>query len=613
MGIKARAGTWPTASGEAACRRQRRRLWFVAALQHLLLGLFLLGCAPLAQAQLAQSFVNVTRITTRQLPNAVQVRIETDGSAPFGTDLSDFIDFDAGFVPKPTQSLRIRILRARAKLPTFVPIEAYPIDGAVISLGTEVMENPNFSDYSGGTTEPRVQIELRFAAPVIVREFEKSPGDSIDFGGILGPLEARVEPSNDRRAIVITVITNRADATIGDRLNRSPLAGRGHKLSVTGLQNGHFRVEALHTPLREVLDGLAGATSTHFLTRDPIATLEVSLVLPDTTLTAFLEALQLGYGIGWRDEDGTTVLGRGAEFFPSRALPLQNLTPEKARLLFPDFLLPSLRAERENNSLIAVQTPQLLDKISSDLAILDTPRPQFEIRVAAWEIATTRELNQTLALTRSVGGDIETLNLGTGTASVRVENGITDRLEFALSALASKGRAKLVAAPYVTALSGEAGNLFLGQTRYIKVLQNRGGGQTAQALPLQIGTTLGVTPRGNDDNGEILLNVTPRVSTVDEIEPRTGLPILGIREASSLVRVKPDESIVLAGLDFNYDATNAGRAFKVLPTRRESREKRALLVLVHARRVGSSAPAKTDHTLNQATPTPAPIPGTQPR
>jgi hypothetical protein len=571
----------------------RGRWWMPRAIvwQFLLVFTLVVGAAwaPSAQAQLARSFVNVTGITTRKLPNAVQIRIETDGSAQFGTEQADFIDFN-GYVPKPTQSLRIRVWRARAKLPAFVPIEAYPVDAAVVSLGTEDLTNPAWEENSGGDAEPRVQVELRFAAPVLVRQFTVAPGNSINFGNFQGPLEARVEPSNDRRAIVITVVTDRADATAVSSLDRSPLEARAHRLQIEPHADGTFGVQALHSKLSEVLDGLGEATATRFLMRDQIAAQEVSLVLPHATLADFLEALELGYGIGSRREGETVVLGRGDEFYSSRALPIQNLTPEKTRLLFPDFLLPSLRVERETNSLLAVQTPLVLDKISADLAKLDTPRPQFEIRVEAWEIASTRDLNQTLALTRSVGGDVETLNLGTGTTSVRVESGLTARISVSLNALASRGRARLVASPYVTALSGESGTLFLGQTRYIKVLQNNNGGQTARALPLQVGTSLGVTPRGNDEDGDILLSVSPRVSTVDDIEPGTGLPTLGIREVSSVMRVRPGESVVLAGLDFDFDASNKGRTLKVLPARRASREKRELLVLVNAKRVGS-APA----------------------
>jgi type II secretory pathway component GspD/PulD (secretin) len=244
-----------------------------------------------------------------------------------------------------------------------------------------------------------------------------------------------------------------------------------------------------------------------------------------------------------------------------------------------------LRADRENNALLAVAAPAVIEKIGRDLALLDTPRAQFEVRAQAWEVASTREFNQSLALTRSIGLDSQTLDLGEGTAGIRIESGQTDRLSATLNALRTRGRAKLVASPFVTALSGQRGTLFLGQTRYIRILQNRSGGQTAQALPLQIGTTLSVTPRGGNVGDDVLLDIAPRVSTVDEIEADTGLPTLGIREASALVRVRNGHSLVLAGLDFESDSRVSRRSLPIFPSRRDAREQRALIVIVSVRRL----------------------------
>ncbi|MBW3636323.1 MAG: hypothetical protein KY445_07645 [Armatimonadetes bacterium] len=544
--------------------------------------------APPAQAQLTRSFVNVTGIRVRKLPNAVQIRIETDGSALFGTDLRDFISFEDGFDPKPIRSLRLRITSARSRLPAFVPLNAYPLDGAVVTLGREELVTPYFSSRANEESETRVQVELRFAAPITVRRFEADPSRRISFGEILGPNEAQIEPSPDRRAILITIITDRVDATAPARLDRSPRAQRTSRFILGKRKNGRFRLEALHTPLREVLDEVARMSGVEYLAREEIATLPVSLVLPDATPAQLLEALQIGYGLGQREENGAVVVGRDDEFFATRSFPLQNLSPDAARLLFPDFLLPFLQADRENNALLAVATPAVIEKIGADLARLDLPRAQFEIRAQAWEVASTREFNQTFALTRSAGLDSQTLDVGAGIGSIVVENGQTDRLSATLSALSARGRAKLVASPFVTALSGQRGTLFLGQTRYIRILQNRFGGQTSRALPLQIGTTLSVTPRGDDQSGEILLDIAPRVSSVDSIEADTGLPTLGIREASASVRVRGGESLILAGLDFDFDARNDGRALALFPSRREAREQRALLILVSARRISST-------------------------
>ncbi len=551
------------------------RLWAL-----LLVG-FVALMAP-AHAQLAQNFVTLTGIKVKKLPNATQIRIETDGTAQFGGDFADFINVEGGFSRKGTQSLRIRIVRARSKLPAFVPLNAYPFDSASISLGSEDFVRPYFPNGSGGGSDPRVQVELRFAAPVEIQKF-----GSFEFDDFLGPLQASVETSNDRRAIVITVVLDRSDALATQRLDRSPRALRRSNLVVAQRDNGRLRVEALHTPLRDFLNGMSQLTGSRFLAREEVATLDISLVLPDATPVEIFSALQNGYGLGFREEDGATVLGRGDEFFEPRAYPLQNLSPDAARLLFPDFLLPFLRANRENNSLLVSQTASVAAKIGADLAQLDAPRTQFEVQVEAWELASTRDVNETLSIVRSVGADSQTIDFSGGTSSIRVQTGQQNRLSARLGLLSRSGRATLVAAPRVTALAGTRGTLFLGQTRYIQILQNQNGGQRAQALPLQIGTTLGVTPNGDGENGEVLLQISPRVSSVDEIEAGTGLPTIGIREISATVRVKPGEALLLSGLDFNLDA-RASRRMIGVPSKRIARETRALLVIVKAKRVGSS-------------------------
>lgn len=542
-----------------------------------------------ARAQLATSFLTVTGITVKRLPNAVQVRIETDGTPRFGTDLNDLIDFSNGFRPKPTQSLRIRIVGAISRLPAYVPLDAYPLDGAIVSAGRSDFERPFFSRGADNQPEPRVDIEFRFATLVSAQQFSANNGDDgIRFSQYADPLQFSVAPSNDGRAIVLTVIPDRADLGAVERLNRSPLANRQSKIEVKANGDGTFRVLALHAPLRDLLGKVGEESRVPFLTREDVAALDVSLFLPRATLGELLDALQTGYSIGGLVQNGSLVLGRGDEFLEARSLPLYNLAPDAARLLFPDFLLPFLRPDRQGNALVATGSPAVLQRISADLKQLDAPRAQFEIEAQVWELNAQRDLNFALQLTRSVGRDRQIIDFGEGTASVRVESGQTNQLQANLQLLAQRGRGRLRSAPRVTLLAGASGSIFLGQTRYILVLQQRGREQVSQALPLQIGTNLNVTARGSlrpDD--PITLDVSPRVSTVDALESGTSLPTLGIREVNASLLVEPTQSVIIAGLDSAIDSDTRGQALKIFPSRIANREQQRILVLVKARRVGS--------------------------
>ena len=550
------------------------------ALPVLLLAALLFWSVP-ARAQQATSILTVTGINVKRLTNAIQVRIETDGTPKFGTDLNEL------FRRQSTQSLRIRVVGARARLPGFVPLDAYPLDGAVITPGNTEFENPYFSRGTNPRTQPSVDIEIRFVTPVQVQQFAVDPGrDGVQFGRYADPLEVAIEPSTDGRAIVLTVIPDRADLGGAARLDRSPVAQRNSGLAFGKRADGSFRVLALHAPLRQVLAGVSQITGTPFVARAEVADLDITLFLPAATPASLLETLRNSYDLGVINEDGVLVLGRGDEFLQAREFALDNLSPDAARLLFPDFLLPFLRPNRQSNALVATGPPAVLRRIAADLKTLDQPRAQFEIEAQIWELSASRDVNFALQLTRSLGRDRQTLDLATGQTSVTVGSGQTDQLLARLQLLARSGRGRLRAAPRVTALSGERGTIFLGQTRYVLVLQQRGNQQVSQALPLQIGTNLGVTPRGTlQKNDPIALDIAPRVSTVDSIEADTGLPTIGIREAQASLRVDSDQSVVVAGLNSDLDFSTTGKTLKVLPTRRADREQQQLLILVKARRV----------------------------
>jgi type II secretory pathway component GspD/PulD (secretin) len=109
---------------------------------------------------------------------------------------------------------------------------------------------------------------------------------------------------------------------------------------------------------------------------------------------------------------------------------------------------------------------------------------------------------------------------------------------------------------------------------------------------LQIGYTLTVTPRAGAAE-DISLDLAPRVSTVDDIEVGSGLPTLGIREANSVVRVRPDDAVMLGGLDADLRFETRGRSLpsripligRLFRSRRSSDSQTATLLMVTAKRV----------------------------
>jgi hypothetical protein len=77
--------------------------------------------------------------------------------------------------------------------------------------------------------------------------------------------------------------------------------------------------------------------------------------------------------------------------------------------------------------------------------------------------------------------------------------------------------------------------------------------------------------------------MNPRASTLDEVQPVSGLPTLSIREVLSTVRLRSDEAVLISGLDADLRFDTRDRVLLLPGGRRSNRDQTALVVLVRAR------------------------------
>jgi hypothetical protein len=547
-----------------------------------------------AQAQLATSFYNVTGIQTRVLPNAVRITIQTDGTLRYGGDFNDWLNFDP-FGLKPTTSLRLRLHGARAKLPAFVNIGTYPVESAVVTPGTVDLVSPYIHWRDWSQLNPKVDIEFRFFVPVRVQRFMLNDQDDITFSRVLGPLDSSVEMAEDKRSIILTVVPDRTDFDAAKRLQRSPKENWKQRLSVTPLGEAtstRYRVDALHTPLPQVLDAAAQAMKLRFVGQSGVADADVSLFLPDATPEEFMRTLGAGYNLVFRAGEAGEYEILRPDAMPLERIALQHLAPERARLLLPDFLLPVLRTDSAQSALLVAAAPAVVERVRRDLALLDRPRPQVRVEATAWEFASNEEARAALSVARITPNGLQQFDAANGAFSLEIGPNEIELLRVRLEALSALGRVRLAARPNIVVASGESGTLFLGQSRYVQVLQRIEGTNQPRALPVQVGYTLQVTPRAGATD-DITLELSPRVSTIDEIENGSGLPTLGIREASSTVRVRPQDAVILGGLEADLRFETRRRPFlarvpllgRLFRSRRGNNQRSTTVLLVTARKV----------------------------
>ena len=568
--------------------RSRPYYWIVPAVLQIAL------CLP-AKAQLASSFYNVTGITTQKLPNAVRVTIATDGIVDYGFDQADFRQNGTG----RTTYFKMRLTGARMRLPALVEIGTYPVDAAVVAVGRDPLRSP-YGVTGDSPAVPKVDITLRFYVPVRIARFDTA-GNSSSRMTTLRPLQVEIRRGEDRRSIVITVITDRADLNAETRMRRSPPEFQKRRLTVQDVPNrgaaggpAHLQVDALHCTVADLFREVNRHAPETVLDAAPdIGGADFSAFLPSTTPAELCGVLVRTYALSAQPFDaggraGIRLSRQGESDVED--IRLKYLAPAKARLLLPDCLLPMLRVDDENQMLVASGPRILLDRIRRDLTLLDVPAPQVQVEAQIWEFSSTRDFDSVVNAARSGYPDSETLNPETGQLAVTIAKGQQRSFNASLQALQSSGRVRLSAHPSMVVVSGSGASLFVGQQRYVQVIQNDWNGAQAKAIQVPIGTSIGVQPSVGE-GGIITMHVTPSVTTVDSIETGTGLPTIGSRTFDLNTRMGQGDTLIVAGLtsdDASVERRGPG-PLRRLPligplftSHHRNRDKKQVLLLIRA-------------------------------
>jgi type II secretory pathway component GspD/PulD (secretin) len=202
------------------------------------------------------------------------------------------------------------------------------------------------------------------------------------------------------------------------------------------------------------------------------------------------------------------------------------------------------------------------------LATVDL-RP-VQINYEAKVIETSINNDDTLGLTYDFGGANTTVGelgtsgtLGSGTYAGKVlkfgtfaRSPISSAVNIQLNALFNDANTKILASPNISAIDGQPAATFVGDTvSYISSVTQSATGQNITTSTVNAGIKLYVTGKVNND-GYITMNVHPEVSLVTLSTPGAGgvqTPDVRVREATTTVRVKDGETLVISGLINDQD------------------------------------------------------------
>lgn len=170
----------------------------------------------------------------------------------------------------------------------------------------------------------------------------------------------------------------------------------------------------------------------------------------------------------------------------------------------------------------------------------------------------------------STVGEIGTAGiLGSGTFTGKILKGgtvgrtpITSLVTVGLSALFNNQNTKILASPNISAIDGQPAATFVGNTvSYISSVTQSPSGQNITTSTVNAGIKLYVTGKVNND-GYITMNLHPEVSLVTLSTPGAGgvqTPLVSTREATTTVRVKDGDTLVISGLINDQDVKSVSK------------------------------------------------------
>jgi type IV pilus assembly protein PilQ len=484
----------------------------------------LLAVGTAAHAQQAYCYVRDVKVTP--LSNGVQIQVKADGILNW-MYASDASSSHARYGEEVSQ-LTIRFPEARLEMDkTLYDVEQPPVSTVVLAVPQDAV---------GG---------MGVAMTVQMSEASRVKADT----------------SEDRQSFLLTVYSSRTiersgkgEAGVADLKEGS--------IDVKPGAEGRLSVRAIRADIHQVVAQVARAGKFGVAVDDAVQR-KVSLNLQDRTALDIVRGIAVGYGLALSNVGDMYMLSEGVPTdLPTyrrsgtASFPTRYLKAKDAAQLLPTFLFKYLHDNPEQNAVVVTAPTQMLAKIERDLKAIDVPPPMIMVECAVVELTDANDLDAQFrwqyqsteydAGTDSGTGDVDYTNVqpSNGLVSAIVPAPI---LQAWLQALTTKGRAEVNAHPSMAAVNGKNAEIFIGSERYIKISYLSSGVQQERIEKVPVGVRLQVRP-WTGGNQEITTGLHVEVSNIVELDPATGVPKLSSREASSTLRTRDGDIIVIGGL-----------------------------------------------------------------
>lgn len=246
--------------------------------------------------------------------------------------------------------------------------------------------------------------------------------------------------------------------------------------------------------------------------------------------------------------------------------------------------------DRDHDLLMIDATKADIARISALLPQIDTPVGEVVLKAQVYEVSTSDKNGSAFGLAVSLLDGKLGLSIGSiadsGNDAIRIKTGSVNAV---LGALSGGSRFKVMASPTIRVKDGENAKMAVGESVPIlgSVTQDRNGNPIQSIEYKESGVILDVKPTIRDD--EIDLAIKQQLSNF--IPTTTGVnnsPTLIKREIQTAVSIKPDELIMLGGMN-QTKQTGSRRGLSFLPswthTKTDDSDQTELLLVIHAQRL----------------------------
>ncbi len=297
--------------------------------------------------------------------------------------------------------------------------------------------------------------------------------------------------------------------------------------------------------IRAVISDVSSLAGVVIVPDDTVKEQNISVDFKNATVESALDTLSLMAGAYWKKKaPGLYLISKALpdsnlfrEFAETQVYTVHNQSATSIQSLLSITYKPYISVDPKTNA-IGVSAPrQLLDKIIADIEQADKPGRQIIVE------ALVTEVNADDGGSFGFSGAGGKFSFGTDLSLNYQKGGFADIAK--IQALINNHKATLRANPKLMTLEGRESNINVGTDTYFSLLSGSTNFPTSQIQLIHTGIILKFTGFiGND--GTITMHLEPEVS--DAVVLNNGNPSSQVRRATTDVRVKSGETIVIAGL-----------------------------------------------------------------